>query len=205
MSRNCDLKLPSEGPVQTAPKPDFVMFFPSLFCCQRFCCNSATILLSTNRDMLADKNVSQAVLELDDAIEHAEEISKEICPQADGEKNAHQNSNARWMFGVVAMNEGQRALLAAALKDFGIKCNSGNGGQASCNVQLQDHEGVNGLAIIGLILVIPEEHCCTVTENVEKPSFVRHFFALLARARLGLEIAEFTICFCIIIVITIDT
>ncbi|GJS69170.1 hypothetical protein Tco_0702011, partial [Tanacetum coccineum] len=140
------------------------------------------------------------------------------------------NSNARWMFGVVAMNEGQRALLVAALKDFGIKCNSGNGGQASCNVQLQDHEdgintrsrlcrirylcfdglvsnslcrfpkerppieGVNGLAIIGLILVIPEEHCCTVTENVEKPSFVQHFFALLARARLGLEIAEFTIC-----------
>nr|GEY48095.1 hypothetical protein [Tanacetum cinerariifolium] len=39
--------------------------------------------------MLADENVSQAVIELDDATKHAEEISKEISPQVDGQKNAH--------------------------------------------------------------------------------------------------------------------
>nr|GEY46605.1 hypothetical protein [Tanacetum cinerariifolium] len=40
------------------------------------------------KDMLADENMSQAVIELDDAIKHAEEISKEISPQVDGQKYA---------------------------------------------------------------------------------------------------------------------
>nr|GEY02499.1 hypothetical protein [Tanacetum cinerariifolium] len=41
------------------------------------------------KDMLADENVSQAVIKLDVATKHAEEISKEISPQVDGQKYAH--------------------------------------------------------------------------------------------------------------------
>nr|GEY12290.1 hypothetical protein [Tanacetum cinerariifolium] len=55
--------------------------------------------LHVNRDMLADENVSQAVIELDDATKHAEEISKEISPQVDGQKNAHREYARPWLLG----------------------------------------------------------------------------------------------------------
>nr|GEW67771.1 hypothetical protein [Tanacetum cinerariifolium] len=45
--------------------------------------------LHVNGYMLADENVSQVVIELDDAIEYAKEISKEIYPEANGQQNAY--------------------------------------------------------------------------------------------------------------------
>ncbi|GJZ93613.1 zinc finger, CCHC-type containing protein [Tanacetum coccineum] len=47
-----------------------------------------------SRDMVVDENVSQAIIEHDDAIQHAQEISTKKTPQADGRKNAHQENVA---------------------------------------------------------------------------------------------------------------
>ncbi|GJZ61063.1 ribonuclease II, chloroplastic/mitochondrial [Tanacetum coccineum] len=46
--------------------------------------------IKRSRDMVANEYVSQAVIEHDDAIQHAEEISKKKYPQADRQKDAHQ-------------------------------------------------------------------------------------------------------------------
>ncbi|GJS99628.1 hypothetical protein Tco_0820798 [Tanacetum coccineum] len=43
-----------------------------------------------DKDMIADENVSQALIEHDDAVEHTEEMSTEKSPQADGQKKTHQ-------------------------------------------------------------------------------------------------------------------
>ncbi|GJR59855.1 hypothetical protein Tco_1502017 [Tanacetum coccineum] len=51
--------------------------------------------IKRSRDMVVDENVSQAIIEHDDAIQHAQEISTKKTPQADGRKNAHQVTHYR--------------------------------------------------------------------------------------------------------------